>query len=41
MPEAKRIHFMHIHKTGGTSLFNFLERQFDAYEICPFVYLHG
>jgi hypothetical protein len=31
---------MHISKTGGTSLFNFLDKQFKSEEICPYLYLN-
>ncbi|MHB1220370.1 MAG: sulfotransferase family 2 domain-containing protein [Gammaproteobacteria bacterium] len=36
-----KLHFMHIPKTGGSSLSSFLERQFPLKDLCPAHYLHS
>lgn len=38
--EKKRLHFMHIFKTGGTSLWNFLQFQFALKDVCPALFLN-
>lgn len=35
----KRLHFMHIFKTGGTSFWHFAASQFEVNDVCPAVYL--
>lgn len=38
---SSKLHFMHIPKTGGSSLSSFLERQFPSSALCPSHYLHS
>lgn len=36
----KKLHFMHIPKTGGVTFSNYLDCQFKANEICPAIYIN-
>jgi hypothetical protein len=41
MSDAKKLHFMHIPKTGGSSLWPFIGSQFKFADICPALYLYN
>lgn len=41
MKKNKKIHFMHIPKTGGSTLWMFLESKFNLQEICPALWIYN